>query len=71
MNVSHALLPSYNTGAIRFGLENKRYGLEAFFDNIGDERGITYYSNEGGAGQTGQATIIQPRTIGLTGRVKF
>ncbi len=69
--VSHALLPSYNTGAIRIGLENKRYGLEAFFDNIGDERGITFYGSEGGAGQTGQASIIQPRTIGLTARVKF
>ncbi len=68
---SHVFLPSYNTGAIRVGLENKRYGLEAFFDNIGDERGITFYSNEGGAGETGQASIIQPRTIGLTARVKF
>ncbi len=68
---SHVLLPSYNTGAIRAGLENKRYGLEAFVINISDERGITYYTNSGGAGQTGQAAIIQPRTIGLVGRVKF
>ena len=69
--VSHALLPNYNTGAIRVGLENKRYGLEAFLDNIGDERGITFYGNSGGADQTGLATIIEPRTLGLTARVKF
>ena len=68
---SHALLPSYNTGAIRAGLENRRYGLEAFLDNIGDERGIAFYGNTGGADQTGQVTIIQPRTVGLTARVKF
>ncbi len=69
--VSHASLPSYNTGAIRAGLENKRYSLEAFITNIGDERGITFYGNQGGANQTGQATIIQPRTIGMTARVRF
>ena len=68
---SHVLLPSYNTGAIRAGLDNKRYSLEAFITNISDERGFTYYSNSGGAGQTGQASFIQPRTIGLIGRVKF
>ena len=69
--VSHAFLPNYNTGAIRAGLENKRYSLEAFITNIGDERGITFYGNQGGAGETGQAAIIQPRTIGMTARVKF
>ncbi len=68
---SHVLLPSYNTGAIRAGLENKRYSLEGFITNLGDERGLTFYGNSGGAGQTGQAAFIQPRTIGLVGRVKF
>ena len=68
---SHVQLPSYNTGDIRAGVENKRYSLEAFITNLGNERGITFYSNSGGAGQTGQAAFIQPRTIGLVGRVKF
>ncbi|MGI4792685.1 MAG: TonB-dependent receptor [Janthinobacterium lividum] len=68
---SHVQLPSYMTGAVRAGLENKRYGLEAFVTNISDERGLTYYNNSGGAGQTGQAAFIQPRTIGMTARVKF
>ena len=68
---SHAELPSYSTGAIRAGLENRRYSLEAFIINLSDERGITFYTNQGGANQTGQASIIQPRTVGLTARVKF
>ena len=71
VSVSHAQLPGYNTGALRAGLENRRYSLEAFINNISDERGITYYASYGGANQTGQATIIQPRIIGLTARVKF
>ena len=68
---SHVLLPSYNTGNLRAGLENKRYSLEAFLTNVSDERGITFYNNSGGAGETGQAAFIQPRTVGLVGRVKF
>lgn len=69
--VSHALLPSYNTGALRAGLENRKYSLELFVNNISDERGITFYQNYGGADQTGQVTLIEPRTIGFTAKVKF
>ena len=71
VNVSHALLPSYNTGALRAGLENARYSVEAFINNISDERGIGFYSSSGGANQTGLATFIQPRIIGMTARLKF
>ena len=71
VSVSHALLPSYNTGAIRIGLENKRYSLEAFINNISDERGISFYESSGGANQTGLAAFIVPRVIGMTARVKF
>ena len=68
---SHALLPSYNTGSLRAGLESDRYGLEAFINNISDERGITTYANSGGPSQTGLVTLIEPRLIGATLRVKF
>ena len=71
ISVSHALLPSYNTGALRAGLENARYSAEVFINNISDERGITFYGSSGGADQTGLATFIQPRLIGMTARVKF
>ena len=71
MNVSHALLPSYNTGALRAGVEDSRYSFEAFINNISDARGITFYESSGGADQTGLATFIVPRTIGALARVKF
>jgi outer membrane receptor protein involved in Fe transport len=69
--VSHALLPGYHTGALRAGIEDAHYAAELFISNISDTRGVTYYQNEGGANFTGQATIIQPRTIGGLVRVKF
>ncbi len=69
--VSHLQLPSYNTGALRAGLDIGRYGLELFINNISDSRGITTYANEGGADETGQITIIQPRTVGLVARVRI
>lgn len=68
---SHVALPAYNTGALRAGLERGPYSAEIFAINIGDTRGITYYANQGGADQTGQATLIQPCTIGLVLRTSF
>ena len=69
--VSHVLLPGYNTGALRTGVEDDRYSFELYINNISDSRGITYYQSEGGQNFTGQETIIQPRTIGAIARVKF
>ena len=71
VTVSHLQLPSYNTGAIRAGVDIGRYGLELFLKNLSDSRGITFYTNEGGAGETGQLTIIQPRTVGLVLRIRM
>jgi len=68
---SHTLLPGYDTGALRAGVENRHYSVEAFINNMSDARGITFYANNGGANQTGQANFIMPRTIGFTARVKF
>ncbi len=69
--VSHALLPGYHTGALRSGVEDGRYSVELFINNISDSRGISFYESEGGQNFTGQETIIQPRTIGAIARVKF
>lgn len=71
VTTSHVRLPSYNTGAIRAGIEDDRKGIEFFVNNISNARGITYYTNNGGAGQTGLATIIPPTTIGLLLRAKL
>lgn len=69
--VTHASLGSYDTGALRAGLEDLHYSFELFINNISDNRGITYYQSSGGANSTGLAAFIQPRTIGAIARVKF
>ena len=69
--VSYVLVPVYHTGALRAGVEDDRYSFELFINNISDSRGITFYQSEGGQNFTGQETIVQPRTIGATARVKF
>ncbi len=68
---SHVALSGYHTGSIRTGIEDDRYGLELYLNNLSDTRGIATFASSGGAGQTGQETIIQPRTIGMLARVKF
>ncbi len=70
-NNNHSLLPGYVTGAIRGGLEYGHYSAEAFVENISDTHGITTYANNGGARQTGLATINQPRLLGAVLRAKF
>ncbi len=71
MTESHVQLPGYNTGAIRFGLEHGRYSAELYVNNIGDSHALTYYANQGGADQTGLATLIAPRIIGFVTRLGF
>ena len=68
---SHVRLPNYNTGAIRLGLERGQISGELYVNNISNSRAITTYFNQGGFNETGQATIIQPRTIGLVTRLSF
>lgn len=71
VTASHQLLPGYSTGSLRAGIEDNHKGLEFFANNISNTSGLTYYSSNGGAGQTGQASIIAPATIGLLLRVKL
>ena len=68
---SHVALPSYSTGALRGGVTVGRYDVELYVTNISDARGLTFYSNNNGADQTGQAVLIRPRTIGLVSRMSF
>ncbi|MGI4800292.1 MAG: TonB-dependent receptor [Janthinobacterium lividum] len=71
VTASHVQLPGYSTGSIRAGIEDDHKGLEFFVNNISNTRGITYYLSDGGANQTGQASIIAPTTIGMLLRVKL
>jgi iron complex outermembrane receptor protein len=68
---SHTGLPNYSTGALRLGLEHGALSGEIYINNISNSRALTYYTNQGGFDQTGQASIIQPRTIGLVTRIGF
>ena len=69
--VPHVKLPVYNTLQLRIGLDNDRYSAQLYGNNINNARGIQDYSSEGGANQTGTASFIQPRTIGIELGVKF
>ena len=62
---SHNKLPSYSQINLQAGVRNDHYTLELFARNVADEKGISSYSNMGGYNETGQMTLIQPRTIGL------
>jgi iron complex outermembrane recepter protein len=68
---AQVVLPSYNTSDIRVGLDNDHYRVTLYGKNLGDSRGITYYVSSGAPGLDGEATIIQPRTIGVTLSAKF
>jgi iron complex outermembrane recepter protein len=64
-------LPSYNTIAARAGIENNRYSVSLYGKNLTNSRGITSYFSSGAPGLAGEATVIQPLTIGVTLSVKF
>jgi outer membrane receptor protein involved in Fe transport len=67
----HVKLPVYHTLQLHLGVDNGHYNAELYANNINDARGITDYSNSGGANQTGQASFIQPRTFGIEVGAKF
>ena len=62
-------LPSYNTTAVRLGVESDRYRVSLYGKNLSDARGITNYLNSGAPYP--QVTVIQPRTIGVVLSAKF
>ena len=68
---SHAKLPVYSTLKLQAGVDNGHYRVELFGSNLSNARGITEYANSGGANQTGLASVIQPRTIGLELGARF
>ena len=68
---AHVKLPTYETLQLRFGVDNGRYNAQVYADNLTNARGITEFANNGGANQTGIATFIRPRTIGVELGLKF
>ena len=66
-----AELPSYNAVNLRAGLENSRWTFELYCKNVGDTRGITYYTNSGTPNFGGEIGYVQPRTLGATVTARF
>jgi len=64
-------LPSYNSVNLRAGLENDRWVFELYGKNLGDTRGIAYYTNSGAPNYGGEINYVMPRTIGVTATLKF
>jgi iron complex outermembrane recepter protein len=63
------VLPSYNTTAVRLGIDKGQYRFTVFGKNLTDSHGITDYESVGAPYST--VTVIQPRTVGATLNVKF
>jgi len=70
-------LPSYNVFDLRGGVDLGRFTVEVYAKNLGDERGPTGF---GGFGQTmpdtagapnGEASVLRPRTIGVSVAAQF
>lgn len=68
-------LPSYNTIALRAGIENEHWRFELYGKNLSDARGITSYSSTNGTLNSGAPggtiNIIQPQTIGAVLSFKY
>jgi iron complex outermembrane receptor protein len=61
------LIPHYDTIDLRLGLQGKRYSGGLYIKNAGNSRGLTSYgSGVIAPDQLGSASIVQPRTIGLS-----
>jgi iron complex outermembrane receptor protein len=67
----HVKLPVYSTLQLHLGVDNGHYNAELYGNNLTNAGGITDYANSGGANQTGRASFIQPRTIGIEVGAKF
>ena len=71
-SVPRATLPSYSLVDLRAGLRFKDYTFNFYIKNIGDVRAISQAVPQRRDGITGlQASILTPRTIGVTLGAKF
>ena len=64
-------LSSYNTVNLRAGLESGHWTFELYGKNVGDTRGITYYTNGGTPNFGGALAYVQPRTLGVLVTARF
>ena len=64
-------LPSYNAVNLRAGLDNGRWAFELYCKNVGDTRGVTYYTSTNTPNYGGALNYIQPRTLGALVTARF
>ncbi|HVN46617.1 MAG TPA: TonB-dependent receptor [Steroidobacteraceae bacterium] len=64
-------LASYNTVNLRTGLDSGRWTFELYCKNVGDTRGITYYTSNSTPNYGGAVGYSQPRTIGALATARF
>ena len=64
-------LGSYNTVNLRAGLENRAWTFELYAKNVGDNRGINYYTSSGSPNFGGTLNYVQPRTLGAAITARF
>ncbi|MDQ2861283.1 MAG: TonB-dependent receptor [Pseudomonadota bacterium] len=65
-------VPSYDTVALRAGLDLNRWRVQVFAKNLGDQRGIVNLGSVGAVpGGNRGVVIIQPRTVGVALSAKF
>ncbi|RVT40270.1 TonB-dependent receptor [Sphingobium algorifonticola] len=67
----HIKLPSYHLFNMQAGLRFDEFDLSFYIRNLTDDRTLTSYNPSGGAGFTGTAQILQPRTFGVRAAVRF
>lgn len=66
-------MPSFNVVDVRAGIETQAWSLELYAKNVGNEIAVNYVQPESLSGNSGpqDATVWQPRTIGVTMTWKF
>ena len=64
-------LPSYSIGNLRFGMRNDKYDVSLYINNVGDERAFLALDQERGTLARVGFLTNQPRTYGVTGRIRF
>ena len=77
--VRQFIMPSYTTLDLRAGVRWKRTTFELFAKNVADTHAYTSvgegFSQDGGAGnplgENFQATVLTPRTVGVSARTRF
>lgn len=65
-------LPDYGVVDLRAGLDLAKFSIDAMLRNVGNSRGITGYRSAAGfEAQSGQAAIVQPRSVMLRVSTRF